>query len=311
MKSIKNIKKGILNLLPKIVLSFMVVSLASCDPTIDGLSYDLAEANSKEDQKAPTAFFGAVTGEGDQWNKATFANESVSASSYIWDFGDGSDTSTDFEPKEHSYPPVSASYQVTLQVFDSNGLTDTYTNSITIIDNGTPLGDLDLFYDLINTGDAGEPVTIHSYSSYQVEKDAFPENTLDKNAGTLWTAEDGDILAGDYKSDGEYVIYDLSETVNLRVIQFTTNVKSESYGYQIWTSNTGTDDADFTKLIPETGDIMLSEAASAEFQTKILSTPVDTRYVKLVGFGRFNEAGDTRTSPWMSFSQIEFYKDKN
>ena len=292
-------------ILPTIILSLVLISLSSCD-----YSYELAEANSKEDLKAPTAFFGTTVKEGDAWNEVIFANESSSASSYVWNFGDGSDTSTDFEPDAHPYPPVSASYDVTLTVYDSNGLTDIYTNSVTILDNGIALGALDLFYDLINTGDVGEPVTIHSASSYQVEKDAFPSNTLDKNGGTIWTAEDGDIIDGDYKSDGEYVIYDLSETVDLTVIQFTTDVKSDSYGYQLWYSSTGTEDADFTMLVPETGDIMLSETATAEFQVKIFTPPVSARYVKLVGFGRFNEAGDTRTSAWMNFSQIEFYKVK-
>ncbi|MEO9572084.1 MAG: PKD domain-containing protein [Polaribacter sp.] len=305
MKNINNKKIEIINILPKIVLSLMLVLLISCD-----VSYELAEANSKEDLKPPTAFFGAVVGQDDEWNKVNFANESISASGYVWDFGDGTETSTEFEPKEHSYPPVSASYQVTLEVSDSNGLTDVYTKSVTILDNGTPLGDLNQFYDLINTGDAGEPVTIHSFSSFQESKDAFPSNTLDKNGGTLWTAEDQDVPAGDYKSDGEYVIYDLSSEYDLRVIQFTTNVKSDPYGYQIWTSTGGTTDADFTKVIPESGDIMLSQIASSEFQVKIFNVPVKARYVKLVGFGRFNETGDTRTSQWMSFSQIEFFKDK-
>lgn len=305
MKNLQNIKMRVLRKLPAVALSIVALSAASCD-----FSYDLAGENSKEDKTPPTAFFGAVTGEGDQWNKASFANESISASSYVWDFGDGSEPSTDFEPSEHSYPPITASYDVTLSVSDNNGLTDVYTNSVSIIDNGEPLGDLNLFFDLINTGDAGEPVTIAGFSSYQVEKDAFPENTLDKNGGTLWTAQDGDILDGDYRSDGEYVIYDLSTITDLRVIQFTTNVKSDSYGYQFWVSNTGTEEGDFTKIIPESGDIMLSEAASSEFQVKIFSTPVNARYVKLIGFGRFDETASTRKSAWMSFSQIEFFKDK-
>ncbi|GAA3638086.1 PKD domain-containing protein [Flavivirga jejuensis] len=305
MKNINNIKIKVAKVLPAIILSLMLVSLVACD-----YAYELAEANSKEDQTPPTAFFGATVGEDDYWNEVIFANESSSASSFIWDFGDGSETSTEFEPDAHPYPPVSASYDVTLTVYDSNGLTDKYINSVTIIDNGIPLGALDLFYDLVNIGDAGEPVTIHSFSSYQIEKDAFASNTLDKNAGTLWTAQDGDILDGDYKSDGEFVIYDFSETIDLTVIQFTTDVKSDPYGYQLWYSNTGTEDSDFIKLVPESGDIMLSQAATAEFQTKILPTPVSARYVKLVSFGRFNEAGDTRTSPWSNFSQIEFYKVK-
>lgn len=310
MKKFNNIKKGIVKLLPKVVLIIIVVSLGSCDPSFDSLAFELAEANSKEDTKPPTAFFGIVTGEGDQWNKANFANESISASSYVWDFGDGSENSTDFEPEGHSYPPISATYQVTLEVSDNNGLTDTYTGSVTIIDNGTPLGDLDLFYDLINTGDATDPVTVDSFSSFQISKDRFPENTLDKNSGTFWTAQDGDVLADDYKSDGEFIIYDLGANEKVRVIQFKTDVKSDSYGYQLWASNTGTADADFTKIIPESDGIMLSVAATAEFQTKIFGVPVEARFIKLVSFGRFNDTNDLRKSAWSTYSEIEFFKDK-
>lgn len=307
MKNIKNIKKmRVVKALPTFVLSLIVATATSCD-----FSYDLAGENSKEDKTPPTAFFGAVTGDGDQWNKATFANESVSASNFVWDFGDGSEPSTEFEPKEHSYPPITASYDVTLSVSDNNGLTDVYTNSVSIIDNGEPLGDLNLFFDLINTGDAGEPVTVHSFSSYQVEKDAFASNTLDKNAGTRWTAQDdAELIEGSVRSDGEYVIYDLASILDLRVIQFTTDVKSDPYGYQIWTSNTGTEEADFTKVIPEEGDFMLSESATSEFQVKIFPTSINCRYVKLIGFGRFDETGETRKSQWMNFTQIEFFKDK-
>lgn len=301
MKSIKNIKKEVL----KIFLTATIALFISCD-----YSYELAEANSKEDLTAPTAFFGAAVKGADEWNKVDFANESISASSYIWDFGDGSETSTDFEPT-HSYSPFNATYTITLTVSDANGLTDEYSNEVTIIpDPENPLSDYNLFFDLINTGDAGEPVTIHSFSSYQISKDAFASNTLDKNPSTPWTAEDGDIIIGDIKGDGEFVIYDLGTTNDLRVIQFTTDVKSDSYGYQIWTSNTGVNEADFTKKIPETGDIMLSQSATAEFQAHEFAVPVNARYVKLVGFGRFDATGEVRKSQWTNITQIEFFKDK-
>lgn len=305
MKNIKNIKKGILKLVPKVILSSMVLMLTSCD-----FSYELAEANSKEDTKAPTAFFGSVNGEDDEWNKVDFANESISASNYVWDFGDGTATSTEFEPTGHSYPPTSGSYEVVLNVSDNNSLTDTYTKTVTVIDNGVVLGDLKQFYDIINTGEEGDPVTVDSYSSYQISKDAFAENTLDGDIGTIWTAEAGAILVDDFKSEGEYIIYDLGSILDVRVLQFATNIKSDPYGYQFWVSNTDTDAASFTKIIPETGEIALSQAGSAEFQTTIFTVPVNARYVKLVGFGRFNAEGDTRKSAWMSFSEIEFYKDK-
>lgn len=302
-----NLKKKNINLFFKATISLVLLLFISCD-----FSYELVEADSKEDLKPPTAFFGASVRGEDQWNQVDFVNGSVSASSYIWDFGDGSDTSTDIEPN-HSYPPFEAAYTVKLIVSDDNGLTDTFQGTVNIIpDPDNPLTDYNLFFELINIGDAGEPVTINSFSSFQESKDAFPSNTLDKNAGTRWTAEDEDqIPTGEYRSDGEYVIYDLGASHQLRVIQFTTDSKSDPYGYQIWTSDSGTSDADFNKLIPETGDIQLSKPANTEFQAHEIAITLNARYVKLIGFGRFNAAGDARASKWMNFTQIEFYKEKD
>lgn len=305
MKYINNIKNTVKGHLSTTAMVLFLTVLISCD-----FSYDLAEANSKEDQRFPTALFGANVRGGDQWNQVDFANGSVSSSNYVWDFGDGSETSTDAEPN-HAYPPLEGAYTVTLSASDANGLTDTYTSTVNIIpDEDNPLTDYSLFFDLINEGDNGEPVTIHSFSSYQVEKDAFATNMLDKNPGTKWTAQDGDIIAGDNKSDGEFVVFDLGASHQLRIIQFSTDAKSDPYGYQIWTSNTGTADADFTKLIPRSGDIQLSQSATADFQAHEIPETLNAKYVKLVSFGRFNAAGDTRKSAWNNYTQIEFYKEK-
>ncbi|SDC96276.1 PKD domain-containing protein [Pedobacter soli] len=53
-----------------------------------------------------------------------FKNTSVSAVGYVWDFGDGSPTSTDFEP-QHTYTGSGVNYTVTLTTTNSLGCTNT------------------------------------------------------------------------------------------------------------------------------------------------------------------------------------------
>lgn len=175
-------------------------------------------------------------------------------------------------------------------------------------------GQIDLSnYDLINTGDANDPVTVSSYSKQQDENHPSPKtnyatNTLDKDNATVWAADDDDVLSGDYKGDGEYIIYDLGASQDVRLIQFTTTSKSDSFGYQVWVSTTGTDAGDFTKILPTTGDILLTLINSTEFNQYEIQDGVNARYIKIIGFGRFNTAGDTRTSAWNAIGEIEFYE---
>jgi poly(beta-D-mannuronate) lyase len=166
---------------------------------------------------------------------------------------------------------------------------------------------------LINTGVAGDPVTIHSFSKEEVDLTATPPkenyavNTLDKNMTSVWAADDGDVLSGDYKGDGEYIIYDLGSNHSLDFIQFNTTNKSDSFGIQIWVSTTGTDISDFSMILPTSGDLLLTATNTIEFNK--YDVDVNARYVKLLGYGRFNSAGDTRTSKWTAIGEIEFYGD--
>lgn len=163
-------------------------------------------------------------------------------------------------------------------------------------------------YTLINTGDTGDPVTIHSFSKEQVDgssKFNYAANTIDKDEDTDWAADDGDVVSGDYKGDGEYIIYDLGDNYSLDLIQFSTTDKSDSFGYQIWVSTTGTNAADFTKALPVSEDLLLTATNSTDFNQYTLAT--SARYVKVIGYGRFNTAGDTRESVWSAISEIEFY----
>lgn len=163
-------------------------------------------------------------------------------------------------------------------------------------------------YSLINTGTTEDPVTIHSFSKEEVDGDTklnYAANTLDKDPDTDWAADDGAIVSGDYKGDGEYIIYDLGDSYGLDLIQFNTTDKSDPFGYQIWVSTTGTNEGDFTKVLPVAEDLLLTTASSTDFNQYILATTA--RYVKVIGYGRFNTDGDTRTSVWSAISEIEFY----
>ncbi len=180
--------------------------------------------------------------------------------------------------------------------------------TLTITQEGAALTSL---YDLINTG-TGQPtdkVTLHSFSKEEVDgvsKFNYANNTLDKDKSTVWAADDGPVLAGDYKGDGEYIIYDLGGIHDLGLIQFCTTDKSDPFGFQILVSTTGTDSSDFSMILPTSGDLILTATNSTAFNQYEVNK-VAARYVKLLGYGRFNTAGDTRTSVWSAVGEIEFY----
>jgi len=192
--------------------------------------------------------------------------------------------------------------------FTQNPGGDDIVRTLSVTQEGIDLTDL---YNLINTGTGStdDKVKVHSFSKEEVNgstKTNYAKNTLDKSFGTVWAADDGSVLAGDYKGDGEYIIYDLGETHNIKLIQFATTNKDDAFGFQILTSNSGTEDADFSKVLPATGDLILTATGTTEFNQYQVDI-AEARYVKIIGFGRFNEAGDTRKSQWSAVSEIEFY----
>lgn len=181
---------------------------------------------------------------------------------------------------------------------------DDLERTLTVNQEGADLTDL---YSLINTGTGltTDKVTVHSFSKENTSKSELAIKTLDKDLGSLWAADDGSVLSGDYKGDGEYVIYDLGSEEHLNLIQFSTTDKSDAFGIQIWISTTGTETADFTKTLPTTGDLLFTKTSTTDFNQ--YQVDVDARYVKLIGFGRFNSTGDSRKSAWTAITEIEFY----
>ena len=177
---------------------------------------------------------------------------------------------------------------------------------LNVTQEGADLTDL---YDLINTGVEGEdPVFVHSFSKEEVngvDKFNYATNTLDKNNSSVWAANDGDVISGDYKGDGEYIIYDLASIYALNLIQFSTTNKSDAFGFQVLVSTTGTDESDFSMVLPLSGDLLLTATNTTDFN--LYEVDNQARYVKLLGYGRFNSAGDSRVSPWNAIGEIEFF----
>lgn len=110
----------------------MSVSLSSCD-----FEYDLPEAGSIEDATPPSANFSYSQGVGvdDEWKTYTFSNQSSSATTYAWDFGDGN-TATSVDAS-NTYSGE-GTWTVTLTASDDLGVTSVIMQDITIVEPEEP-----------------------------------------------------------------------------------------------------------------------------------------------------------------------------
>ncbi|WP_372758067.1 PKD domain-containing protein [Mariniflexile sp.] len=133
MKKISNLKKRVSEMCLGALALIAFISVTSCDPTIDALAFDLPEANSKEDLTPPTASFKAsVTAD---YLSYTFSNTSSSATTYLWNYGDGN-TSTGLDGANTF--PAEGTYTVTLTASDKLGKTSTFTMDIEVIEPEVP-----------------------------------------------------------------------------------------------------------------------------------------------------------------------------
>lgn len=133
MKIISNLNKWLLKVGIGALVVIMGVSVASCDPTIDALAFDLPEANSKEDLTPPTANFKAdVT---NNYLAYTFSNTSSNATNYVWDYGDGkSSTGLDGE----NIFPGEGTYTVTLTATDKLGKSSSFSSIVEVVEPEIP-----------------------------------------------------------------------------------------------------------------------------------------------------------------------------
>lgn len=119
------------NYIKSIIMMFAVI-LISCD-----YEFDLPEEGSIADATPPAAAFTYSQGAGldDAWKMYTFANQSVSATTYFWDFGDGN-TSTDVDGM-NTYPGE-GTWTVTLTASDALGQTSTFSEEVTVVEPEEP-----------------------------------------------------------------------------------------------------------------------------------------------------------------------------
>lgn len=129
IKSISN--KGILKTIGYSFILVSVIVFSSCEDLV------LPEAGSIPDATPPSANFSASQGEGpnDEWKTYSFSNQSSSATSYSWNFGDGN-TSTEFEPT-NTYPGE-GTYTVTLIAKDNLGVENTSSETIEVVEPPAP-----------------------------------------------------------------------------------------------------------------------------------------------------------------------------
>tara|TARA_R110000751_G_scaffold16622_2_gene52340 strand:+ start:1665 stop:2537 length:873 start_codon:yes stop_codon:yes gene_type:complete len=112
-----------------LVAGCMLFGLTACD-----FEYDLPEEGSIEDLTPPEASFTASQSDAD-FLTYNFANFSGSATTYVWDFGDGNTATT--VDAVNTYPDE-GTYTITLTASDALGKSDTFTSEITIVEPEAP-----------------------------------------------------------------------------------------------------------------------------------------------------------------------------
>lgn len=183
MKSILYKTGGLLAL-----LFLSSIGFVSCD-----FEFALPEAGSIADATPPSASFSFSQTDPEDWRVVSFSNESASATMYAWDFGTG-DTSTEANPAYRF--DGEGTYTVTLVSTDGNGVSDTSTKQVAVIEPEEP----DAIVPTVNNGDfsAGqdgwkiESFTDGKRDPFNSSSDGSPRDydgndTGAKTAGAKWT----------------------------------------------------------------------------------------------------------------------------
>jgi len=115
----KHIKISLRNLSFLFAFSLLITS---CD------DFELPDTGSIPDVTPPAADFSYEQNEAD-WKQVDFANLSISATDYLWDFG-GGNTTTDANPS-FTYDTI-GTYSVTLTATDKLNQTSTFTDQVVV-----------------------------------------------------------------------------------------------------------------------------------------------------------------------------------
>ncbi|MEH6406146.1 MAG: PKD domain-containing protein [Leeuwenhoekiella sp.] len=145
-------------------------SLYACD-----FEDDLPEEGSLEDLTPPEANFTASQSDTD-FLTYNFANFSISATTYTWEFGDGNTANTLDAVNTYS---DEGTYTVSLTASDALGKSDTFTSEITIVEPPVPVAitpvigaaDFENASDVCGTGDSRDCWRISGGSIHQTTSD--------------------------------------------------------------------------------------------------------------------------------------------
>lgn len=134
MKFINNINKRCRQVLGLVAFMSVIAVFISCDPSLSTYELDLPEAGSIADVTPPAANFSATQSSID-YRIYNFSNLSVSATTYVWDFGDGN-TSSSLDGV-NTYPGE-GTFTVTLKASDALGAESTFSMTIEIVEPEEP-----------------------------------------------------------------------------------------------------------------------------------------------------------------------------
>lgn len=157
---------------------------------------DLPEEGSIPDLTPPSASFAFSASDGD-YRTVSFSNQSVSATDYSWDFGDGT-TSTEINPS-HTYS-ADGTYSVSLTSTDKLNQTSTTVQDVDIVEPvsnfvpeilnpGFDIEGEDSYRDNWRNGDLGGVLQITSSPVHEGEKAAKFPSAGDRIAYQLITVE--------------------------------------------------------------------------------------------------------------------------
>ncbi|WP_159085957.1 PKD domain-containing protein [Flavobacterium faecale] len=205
--------------------------IASCNPTIDSLAFELPEANSKADLNPPIAKFAAT--ETADYLTYTFSNTSTSATNYTWDYGDGKTSIT--KDGENTFP-AEGTYTVTLTAKDKLDKTSVFSTTVTVV---KPIVPPSIIPDILN-GDFNDGQDNWKFSSFSGGTTS-PYNTSgdgswlnydesdngSKTAGAKWTKSTSAGVYVSSKTQYAYQAIDITPNTNY-ILEFEYAIKTEA-----------------------------------------------------------------------------------
>ncbi|MBP1838937.1 chondroitinase-B domain-containing protein [Formosa algae] len=182
-----------------------------------------------------------------------------------------------------SVSPASGENNATVDVLVSENTTTEERSGTLTITSSTLSRTLNITQIGKDPADGLDELVPDSVSASEAQESNGPENTLDDDFDTRWSAE----------GDGQIITYDLGalNTVSLLKIAFHNGDSRKTY-FEIAVSENGTD---FTKLTEE-----LESSGTTKDYENFMIDATQARYVQVIGYGNENSA-------WTSLAEVRIY----